>query len=59
MMCCTGSLTNRSNIGDVRKLIHEGKVSKLGFLMLAKNGPKVIVDNRNLDDERSVHLVAL
>ena len=54
-----GPLSKRNNIEDVRKLIHEGKVSELGCLMLAKNGLKGIVDNRKLDDARSNYLVAL
>jgi len=53
MMCYSGPL------GDVHKLVHEEKVTKLGCLMLAKNHPKVIVDDIKLDDARSDYLASL
>ena len=53
------SLTKCSNIGDVCKLIHERKGSEVGCLILAKNHSEVIIDNIELDDDRSDYLVAL
>jgi len=52
-------LVVRGNIGEARKPIHEGKVLELGCLMLAKNRPKVILDDGKLDDTRFNYLVAL
>ena len=49
----------RNNIGDVRKMICEGKVSELGCLMLAENRPGIIVDDGKLDDARSNYLETL
>jgi len=37
MVRYSGPLTTRSNIRDAYKMIHKGKVPKLGCLMLAKN----------------------
>jgi len=54
-----GPLAVRGNIGDAPMLIHEGKVFKLGCLMLVKNCVEVILDDRKLDDTRSDYLVAL
>ena len=54
-----GSLTKRSNTGDVRKMIHEGKVFKLGRFLLANNPPDIILDDEKLADARSNYLVAL
>ena len=59
MVHCSDSLTKHSNIGDVRKLIHEGKISNLGCLMLPKNHPEVIVDYVKLDEDRFYYLMAL
>jgi len=59
MGCYSGPLTMRSNIGDARKMIHEGKVHELGCLELAMNLPEFVLDDGNLDDTRSDYLVAL
>ena len=59
MVRYSGSFVKRSNIGSVRKMTHEGKVSNLGCLMLAKNHPEVMVNNDLLDDDKSDYLVAL
>jgi len=58
MVRYSSKVTKYSNIGDVRELIHHGKVSKLGCLMLAKNRIEAIVDNGKLDDDRFDYLVA-
>jgi len=50
-------LTKHSNIGDVRKMIHEGKVFELGCLMLAKHHLEIILDDGKLDDVRFDYLV--
>ena len=34
----------RSDIGDVRELIHEGRVSDLGCLMLRRNRSEILID---------------
>jgi len=52
-----GPLATSRNIRDVRKLIHEGQVLELGCLILAKNRPEVILDDRKLDDARFDYLV--
>jgi len=59
MVHCSSPFPRRSNIGDDRKMIHEGKVSKLGCLMLAENRPGIIVDDGKLDDARSNYLETL
>jgi len=59
MVHYSGPLTACNNIGDTRKMIHEGKTSELGCLMLAKNHTEIIFDNGKLDDARSDYLVAL
>ena len=40
-------------------MIHEGKVPKLGCLMLAMNRFEISLDDGKLDDTRSDYLVAL
>jgi len=57
MVHYSGPLTNRSNIRDVYKMIHEGKFSEWGCLMLAKNHPEIILYDWKLDDVRSNYLV--
>ena len=52
-------LTMCRSIGNACRMIHEGKVSELGCLMLAKNRPKIILDDRKLDDAQSDYLVFL
>ena len=59
MVRYSGPPTKRSNIRDIRKMIHEEKVSELGYLMLAKNRPEIFLDDRKLDDARFDYLVAL
>ena len=59
MVRYSGRLPVRDNIGDARKLIHEGKVIELGCLMLAKNRAELILDDGKLDDTRSNYLMAL
>ena len=59
MVRYSGPFAARGNIRDVHKLIHEGQILELGCLMLAKNRPELILDNRKLDDTRSDHLVSL
>jgi len=59
MVRYSGPLAACGNIGDARKVIHEGKVLELGCLMLAKNHPKVILDDGKLDNTKFDHLVAL
>ena len=59
MVRYSSPLAVRGNIGDARKLIHEGKVLELGCLMLTKNRAEIILDDRKLDDTRSDYLVAL
>jgi len=59
MVCYSSLVTKRNDIGDVHKIIHEGKVSELGCLKLAKNRKKIIVDDGKLDDDRPYYLVAL
>ena len=58
MVRYSGPLFARSNIGDARKMIHEGKVLELECLMLDKNHPGVILNDEKLDDTRSDYLVA-
>ena len=57
--CYSNSLTKCSNTGDVYKLIHEGKVSKLGWVMITENCLEVIVDNGKLDNATSDYLIAI
>jgi len=59
MVCYSCSLNKHRNIEDVYELIHEGKVSELGFLVLAKNRPRIIVEDGKLGDDRFDYLVAL
>ena len=59
MVSYSGPLTTHNNIRDVCKMIHEGKVSELGCLMLVKNCTEIILDDRKLDDARSDYWVAL
>jgi len=50
----SSSQTKCNNIGASCKLIHEGKVSDLGFITLTKNHPDVLVDDGKLDDTNLV-----
>jgi len=59
LWCDTSVPLPRSNIGDAHKMIHEGKVPKLGCLMLAMNRFEISLDDGKLDDTRSDYLVAL
>ena len=47
-----GSQIKHNNIGDACKFIQEGKFPDLG-IMLAKNHPKVLVDDGMLDEDKS------
>jgi len=58
MVHYSGSQTRCNNIGDDRKLIHEGKVPDLGCLTLGNNHPEILVDDGTLDEEKSNYLVA-
>jgi len=59
MVRYSSPLVARNNIGDALKMINEGKVLKLGCLILAKDRPEVISDDEKLDDTKSDYLVAL
>jgi len=49
----------RSDLGDVRELIHEGKVSDMGVLMLGRNRSETLIDDGNLDLDNSDYLISL
>ena len=59
MMHYSGSHTKRNNMGDVRKLIHKGKVSHFGCLILANNPLEVTVHDNKVDEDKSNYLIVL
>jgi len=48
-----------SDLRDVHELIHEGTVSDMGCLMLKKNRSETLIDNENLDSDKSDYLIFL
>jgi len=59
MVRSSGSYMTHSDLGDVRELIHEGRVSDMGSLMLGRNLSETLIDDGNLDLDKSVYLISL
>ena len=59
MVRYSGSHMTRSDLGDVRELIHEGRVSDMGCLMLRRNRLDTLIDDGNLDLGQSDYLISL
>ena len=59
MGCYSGSQMTRSDLGDARKLIHEGRVSDLGCLMLGRSRLETLIDDGKLDVDKSGYLIFL
>ena len=49
----------RNDIGDVYELIHKGRVSDLGCLMLGRNRSEILIDDGDLDEDKSSNLISL
>ena len=49
----------RNDIGDVCELLHERRVSDLGCLMLGRNRLETLINNGDLDEEKSGYLISL
>ena len=48
----------RSDIGDARELVHEGRFSDLGCVMLGRNQLETLIDDRNLDVDKLGYLIS-
>lgn len=59
MVRYSGSQMTRSDLGDVRELIHEGMVFDMGCLMLGKNRSETLIDDGKLGSDRSDYLISL
>lgn len=53
MVRYSGSHMTCSDLGDVRELIHEGRISDMGCLMLGKNRSETLIDDGTLDSDKS------
>jgi len=49
----------RSDLGDVRELIHEGRVFDMGCLILGRNRSEALIDDENLNSDKSDYLIFL
>jgi len=49
----------RSDIRDARELIYKGRVSNIGYLILGRNRSETLIDDGNLDVDKSSYLTSL
>ena len=54
-----GSHMTGSDLGDARELIHEGRVSDIGRLMLGRNQLETLIDEGNFNSDKSDYLISL
>ena len=59
MVHYSGSHMTRSDLRDVHELMHKGRVSDMGCLMLGKNRSETLIDDGNLDSNKSGYLISL
>jgi len=58
MVCYFGSQMMCSDIKDARELVHEGRFSDLGCVMLGRNQLETLIDDRNLDVDKLGYLIS-
>ena len=54
-----GSHMTRSDLKNARELMYEGRVSDMGCLMLGRNRSEALINNGNLDSDKSGYLISL
>jgi len=48
-----------NNIHDAHELIYEGRVRNLGCLMPGRNQSETLIDNEDLEEDKSIYLISL
>ena len=59
MVCYFGSHVTRSDLGDACELIHAGIVFNMDCLMLGRNRSETLINDGNLDVDKSGYLISL